>query len=139
MKKIILIVEDLKEEQQKAKDAVTASGCSPVVAENLEDATRIFSQLKSNLFGVVTDLHYPSSHRFNKTSSDKPNGLAMVALCVESGVRVGVCSDVNHHYSEYLKIPIRVLMSHQSYSFSLIPFSEDNKDWEIVLKKLLTL
>lgn len=136
MKKIILIVEDLKDEQQKAKEVVVNLDCSPVVAGNLKDAVRIFNQLKNNIHCVVTDLHFPASDSIKES---KPNGLAMVAVCVESSVRVGVCSDINHHFSEYLKTPIRVLESHQSYKFSKIPFSEDKKDWKSIIEKTLNL
>ncbi len=136
MKKIILIVEDLIEEQQKAKDAVIGLGCSPVVAGNLEDAIRMLNQLKSKIHCVVTDLHFPASERLKE---EKPNGLAVVAVCVESGIRVGVCSDINHHFSEYLKIPIQVFESHQLYQFSAIPFSEDNKEWKNIIEKTVNL
>lgn len=136
MKKIILIVEDLKEEQQKAKEAVISLGYSPVVAGNLEDVMRIFSQLKNNIYCVITDLHFSASDRFKE---EKPNGLAVVAICVESGIRVGVCSDINHHFSEYLKVPVRVFETHQSYPFASIPFSQDNKDWKIILEKTINL
>jgi len=136
MKKIILIVEDLKEEQQKAKEAASDLGCSPVVAGNLEDAIRMFNQLRNNIHCVVTDLHFAASDRFKE---EKPNGLAVVAMCVEAGIRVGVCSDINHHFSGYLKIPVRVFESHRSYPFSSIPFSEDSKDWKTIIEKTTNL
>ena len=127
MKKIILIVEDHTEEQVSAKQAVLESGNTAIVAGNLEDGTRLLKQLGDNLFGVITDLHY-QSRALSDTDAEKPNGLAIVALCVEKGIRVGVCSDVNHHFSEYLKMPIQVLSSHQNYPFGKIPFSEDSKN-----------
>lgn len=138
MKKIILIIEDRTEEQLLAKQAVLDSGNSPILAGNLEDGVRLFEQLKDKLFGVITDLHYQSMVK-SDSDADKPNGLAMISLCVEQGIRVGVCSDVNHHFSQYVKIPIKTLASHQSYPFGTIPLSEDNKDWKRILNQLLNL
>lgn len=138
MKKIILVIEDKKTEQEIAKTVILENGCIPIIAENLEDGRRLFEQLNGKLFGVITDLHYQSRVQ-NNQDVEKPNGLAMVAICVELGVRVGVCSDINHHFSEYLKIPVRVLSGHKNYPFGLIPFSEDTKNWEKVLKQLLNL
>jgi hypothetical protein len=138
MKRIILIIEDKLSEQEAAKIATIAQDCVPMIADNLQDGVRMFHQLKDKLFGVVTDLHYPSSVR-NTQDAEKPNGLAMVALCVENNIRVAVCSDVNHHFSEYLRVPVRVLEAHQAYQFGRIPFSEDQKIWSESLNKLLNL
>lgn len=138
MKNIILIVEDRSEEQSKAKIAVLDSGNTPIIAGNLEDGMRLFGQLKDKLFGVITDLHYQSM-KHSDADAEKPNGLAMVALCVDAGIRVGVCSDVNHHFSQYLKIPVRVFAGHSNYPFSNIPFSEDSKNWGVIVNQLLNL
>lgn len=138
MKKIILIIEDRTEQQATAKKAVIDSGNTPIVAGNLADGIRLFEQLKGKLFGVITDLHYQSRVE-NNTDAEKPNGLAMVALCVDAGIRVGVCSDVNHHFSEYLKIPVKVFEGHKNYPFGKIPFSEDSKNWESIVHQLLNL
>lgn len=138
VKNIVLIIEDIIDEQQKAKDAVVRLGKVPIIAGNLEDGRRLFNQLQENLFGVITDLHYPSMNT-NNQDAEKPNGLAMVAMCVNVGIRVGVCSDVNHHFSEYLKIPIKTFSSHQSYPFGSIPFSEDTKDWNRIMNQLINL
>lgn len=138
MKKIILIVEDRNEEQLSAKQAVLESGNTAIVAGNLKDGTRLLMQLESNILGVITDLHYQSRAQSN-TDAEKPNGLAIVALCVEKGIRVGVCSDINHHFSEYLKVPIQVLSSHQNYPFGKIPFSEDSKNWKMIVTQVINL
>jgi DNA-binding NtrC family response regulator len=138
MKKIILIIEDKTTEQELAKTALLAQDCVPIIAGNLQDGTRLFHQLKDKLFGVITDLHY-SSMVGNTQDVEKPNGLAMVALCAENNIRVAVCSDVNHHFSEYLRVPVRVLETHQNYQFKKIPFSEDQKKWNESLNKLLNL
>lgn len=138
MKKIILIVEDRNEEQLSAKQAVLESGNTAIVAVNLEDGMRLLKQLEGNLLGVVTDLHY-QSRALSDSDAEKPNGLAIVALCVEKGIRVGVCSDINHHFSEYLKTPIHVLSSHQNYPFGKIPFSEDSKNWKTIVTQVINL
>lgn len=138
MKKIILIVEDRTEEQLSAKEAVSESGNTAIVAGNLEDGTRLLKQLDGKIFGVVTDLHFQSK-LMSDTDADKPNGLAIVALCVEKNIRVGICSDINHHFSEYLKVPIRVLAVHQSYGYGKIPFSEDSKNWNSIVNQVIKL
>jgi len=138
MKKIILIIEDRTEEQSLAKQAVIESGNTPMLAGNLEDGIRLLTQLSAVLFGVVTDLHY-QSRLMSSADADKPNGLAIVALCVEKNIRVGICSDINHHFSEYLKVPIRVLATHQGYSYGKIPFSEDSKNWNSIVNQVINL
>jgi hypothetical protein len=138
MKKIILIIEDRTEEQSLAKRAVIESGNTPMLTGNLEDGIRLLTQLSAVIFGVVTDLHY-QSRLMSDADADKPNGLAIVALCVEKNIRVGICSDINHHFSEYLKVPVKVLASHQSYSYGKIPFSEDSKNWNSIVTQVINL
>lgn len=138
MEKIILIIEDKPEEVEKAKRAVIANGCKPVLAKNLENAKFIFKSLRDIIFGVVTDLHF-SSMENNDRDIDKPNGLAIVAFCVDIGIRVAVCSDIDHHFSQYLREPVRVLSTHQNYKYDKVPFSEDSKNWDKIIKQLLNL
>jgi hypothetical protein len=138
MKKIILIVEDLPEEQEKAKEIVLKAGCTPLLAEDLSSGIRLMKSFSDVLFGVITDIHYQSMPS-SKVDAEKPNGLALVALCVEKGTRVAVCSDIDHHFSKYLDIPLRVLGSHQNYGFEKIPVSRSSKNWEVTLEELLNL
>ncbi|MDQ1281933.1 MAG: hypothetical protein QG630_284 [Patescibacteria group bacterium] len=138
MKKVLLVVEDKQEEILLAKTAVESFGCGAMYATNLVDAKRLLIQFEKNIFGVVTDLHYQSMKE-NDSDAQKPNGLALVALCVAKNIRVAVCSDINHHFSNYLVEPIRVLQTHQSYSFGKIPFSEDSKNWKETIQKILNL
>lgn len=139
MQKIILIVEDKEEEIQKAKKALENSSYRAVVASNLHDFQRIFNSLKDKIFGVVTDLHFPAAENLKDRTSDNPNGLSVVAICVSSNVRVVVCSDVNHHFCQYVQEPIKVLSSHQNYEFKSIPFENDHKDWSKAITHLLNL
>lgn len=138
MNKIILIVEDQQEQIAIAKDAVVSCGLTPLVATNLTDAIRLFEKTKPLLFGVVTDLHFPLRSNDN-SQKEQPNGLGVVALCVQSYVRVAVCSDINHHQSNYVKILIKVLENNQNCFGHQIPFLEDKKNWNYVIQELLTI
>lgn len=139
MQKIILIVEDKSEEFEKAKSVIAKiSDCRAIVVSDLVNFARIFNSMKSNLFGVVTDLHFPASDVKDQTQNN-PNGLSVVATCVENNVRVAVCSDVNHHYCQYIEEPIKVLASHQNYTYKNIFLGQDNKDWSKAINNLLNL
>lgn len=139
MNKIILIIEDKAEQILIAKKAVTDLGLSPLVATNLSDAVRLLDKMKHLLFGVVTDLHYPMHSDYVGWQTEQPNGLAITALCVQNSIRVAICSDINHHHSDYVKILIKVLETNQNCFGNRIPFAEDNKDWNYVIKELLTI
>ncbi len=140
MQKIILIVEDKSEELEKAKSVIAQiSDCRAVVVSDLESFERVFNSMKSNLFGVVTDIHFPANERLKEHTQNNPNGLSVVATCVDNNVRVAVCSDVNHHFCQYVDEPIRVFASHQNYTYGKIPFGRDNKDWSNALNNLLNL
>jgi hypothetical protein len=138
MEKTILIVEDLLEEREKAKNIILNSGHNLLVAQDLDSGIRLMKAFSDVLFGVITDIHYQSTST-HRIDTEKPNGLALVALCVEKGIRVAVCSDIDGHFSKYLDIPLRVLQSHQNYSFGKIPVSKGFKDWGSMLKELLNL
>ncbi|MEI8130366.1 MAG: hypothetical protein WCG55_02580 [bacterium] len=138
MNRIILVIEDNPDQAKLAQVAVLSSGCFPVIAHNLADGVRLLQELKDQLVGVVTDMHYPSMN-LNDRDADKPNGLSMVAQCVELNIPVSVCTDVDHHYCAYVEAPIKVLATHQKYQYGRIPFSLDHKDWKKSVAELLRL
>ena len=135
MKKIVLIVEDVQEEQEKAKQAAIKAGFTPVLAATLEDFDRIFEMLKGKIGGIATDLHFPEREEFiaRKGESEKPNGLAVVATAFENKLAVAICSDIDHHFAAYLK---RVIRTMEKLSLSKIPFTMDKKDWDWAFSQL---
>jgi CheY-like chemotaxis protein len=135
MNKTILIVEDQIEQILIAKKAVVSFGFVPLVATNLIDATRLLEKMKHLLVGVVTDLYYPTHPDNNDSQINQINGLAIVALCIQNNIRVAICSDINHHHSNYVKILIEALEAISNR----IPFTEDSKDWNYAVKELLTI
>ena len=139
--KLILIVEDKQEELEKAKSIMSTRfpEYRVLVASDLESFKRLFEAMKNNLFGVITDLHFPANEGLKEQTQNNPNGLAVMATCVNNNVRVSICSDVNHHYSQYLDEPIKVLETHTNYTYEKIPFNQDRKDWSKAITDLLNL
>ena len=88
MKKIILIIEDLQEEQVKAKDVVKASGYKTAVADNLEDAFRLWEIVP--VAGVLTDLHFPEK----SGRGQGPCGLAIIIRAALKKIPVSICSEM---------------------------------------------
>lgn len=127
--KIVLIVEDLPEEQARAKEAAMAAGFRPAITATLNDAFRIWKSLEGKLAGVITDLHFPEMTSENSEYSDasKPCGLAIVAEATAKGIPVVVCSNINHHFVDYPKKVIDVLATF--HPVGSIPFVMDAKDW----------
>ncbi len=138
---IILIVEDLPEEQQRAKEAALANGFKPAVTSTLDDALRIWKSLEGKLVGIITDLHFPERTSDNPAwaNPNKPCGLAVIARATQKALPVVVCSNIDHHFAEYVKEVIEVLETY--HPTHRIPFVMDRKDWERAteeLKKLIT-
>ncbi len=141
MAEIILVVEDVPEEQTRAKDALVRHGFKAVVAGTLHDALRIWDGLKDAVSGVITDLHFPerSEGRDEHIDSSRPCGIAIAAEAVRRGVPVVVCSNIDHHFADYLRIVIDVLSV--QHPLRRIPFIMDAKDWDRAateLRKLIT-
>ncbi len=135
MADVVLLIEDLPDEQVRAKVVLAASGYKVAVTASLAGALRIWEGLGTNLKGIVTDLHFPE--RANDDDASKPAGLAIVAEAVRRGVPVVVCSSINHHYADYLKIVVEVLAS--AHPLKSIPFVMDKKDWDRAARELQTL
>ncbi len=135
---LILVVEDLMEEQDKAKAALAALGFKAVVAGTLFDARRLLHRMSGQITGVLTDLHFPE--RISDRYVDEPCGLTVVAMAVKQGLPVAVCSDIDHHYAFYCSEVIEVLSTHQNYAkIGSIPFSMDRKDWAATAELLVAL
>lgn len=136
MNRIVLLIEDLPEEQEKAKKALAESGFRTAVTSTLADALRIWKSLEGKLAGIITDLHFPERTSDNPEASDpnKPCGFAIIAKATKKGTPIAVCSDVNHHFCEYAKIVIETL--EEFHPLKKIPFVMDNKNWDRAVEEL---
>jgi hypothetical protein len=61
----------------------------------------------------------------------------MVAKAVQKQLPVVVCSDVNHHYAQYLNIVVETFAL--QHPLKEIPFVQDSKDWARATQKLTAL
>lgn len=138
MKNIILVVEDLPEEQEKAKLAVRSAGFTCAVTPTLAGAERMFKTLEGKISGVVTDLHFPESDYVHpKNTPDLPCGLAVIAEAIERKIPVAVCSNIDHHFAEYPRKVIAALGRMSAYG--LVPFGMDSKNWDAAVAALATI
>ena len=140
VRKIVLLVEDVPEEQTLAKAALTTQGFKVAVAGNLQDALRIWKELGESISGIATDLHFPErSNEEGELFSDqsKPCGIAIVAEAARLALPVVVCSDIDHHFAGYLKVVVVALASF--HPLKKIPFIMDGKNWERAAKELTEL
>lgn len=136
MKKIILLVEDLPEELEKAKVIISSAGFKVVAASNLEDSLRLWDMLGDKIVGVITDLHFPEKENFADQSSGSPNGLVIITEALTRSVPVVVCSDINHHFAAYLAQVVRNL---EKITGRVIPFTMDRKNWQMALEELVKI
>jgi CheY-like chemotaxis protein len=137
-KKIVLLVEDSTEEQEKAKRILAEEGLRPVVAATLFDARRLLEKLKGKTSGIITDLHFSEfgSDR-SEDSPEAPRGLAIIVEGIEQKIPVVVCSEINHHFAGYLTKVIEKLATLSS--FGEIPFITNFKDWQRAARELKKL
>jgi CheY-like chemotaxis protein len=135
MKKIILLVEDLPEELEKAKAVISGAGFKAAVASNLSDALRLWKTLGEKISGVITDLHFPerSDAAFVEKTAKNPNGLVIITEALVKNVPASVCSDVDHHFAAYLK---QVVGNLEKITGRKIPFTMDRKNWQLALNEL---
>jgi DNA-binding NtrC family response regulator len=125
---IILIVEDKPEEQTEAKKAVLDSGAKVVMANTLEDANRLLDTLKGKITGILTDIHFPEREGIK---GENPCGLAIVIRAIQERIPISICSDINHHFANYLEMIVKGL---QNLTGQQIYFTMDRKDWARALK-----
>lgn len=163
MKILILIVEDKKEEQNAAIEAIKKAfgpfkehGRSEVMGHvylegvnggiasgekegglihvagdlktalaKLESVAKVSKALESFSLGVITDLMFPSDVEKN---TEEPNGLVIIAKCIEEKLPVVVCSDTDHHDIGWLR-PLFPILG-QAHPLGNIPVILDKKDWE---------
>jgi len=136
MKKIILLVEDLPAELEKAKAVISNAGFKTVAASNLEDAMRLWGMLGEKISGVITDLHFPEKEVFAEQTGGSPNGLVIITEALLKNVPVSVCSDINHHFAAYLK---QLVENMEKITGRKIPFTLDRKNWQLALDELVKI
>lgn len=132
MSQIILVVEDKKDEQMIAKQAVLDSGSKIIIADTLNKAEDFIEKFGSKLSGIITDIHLPMQDDIN---AEGANGLSVVITALQRSVPCAVCTDDVSHGARYVSLVLErleVLTSEQ------IPVS-GSKDWDEVLQKLLTI
>ena len=133
MKKIILLIEDLPEEQSKARDLLLAKGYKVAIAWNLKDAKRLWKKLQNVISGILTDLHFPEGANLNKDTSKNPCGFVPVAWALLHNIPVSICSNIDHHFAQFLQ---DLVFNLEDLSGKPIPFTMDSKDWEKALENL---
>jgi CheY-like chemotaxis protein len=147
MKKIFVVVEDTKKEQDRAVMAILKGvGANPenmldsfpgmilltdvkatiMVASHMDEAIRIMDTLPEmqGQVGVLTDLMMPRQ----EGNAVNPNGLSIIAACVQRDLPVVLCSDIHHHDADYLIDVFRVLKD--GYPNQRIDMVIDSKDWD---------
>lgn len=138
MKKIVLVVEDLPEEQAKAKAALHNAGFVCAVTSTLAGAERMFKALEGKIGGVITDLHFPESDYMHpKNTPDLPCGLAVVAEAINNEMPVVVCSNIDHHFAEYPRKVVATLG--RLNKFGPVPFGMDSKNWDTAVATLANI
>jgi CheY-like chemotaxis protein len=129
MKNVILIVEDKKEEQLIAKDAVLTTGNKVIIADTLDKAESFIEKFSGNLSGVITDIHFPLA---NGRGADEANGVSVVLTALIHNIPCAVCTDDVAHGGQYIALIVERLEKLVSRS---IPVSS-SKDWTEALQQL---
>lgn len=160
MTTLIIIVEDKKEEQllalEAVKRALVPAGSSQVSwefggagyrFEEVNLGVKIFPDLKTfeahfDVFSkigllkmtcILTDLMFP----VEKGGREEPNGLQVLTQCIKEAVPVVVCSDTNHHDVGYLRNVFPILG--KAHPKGEIPIILDMKDWDQAVKEGLRM
>jgi len=111
--------------------ATTGSTASSILRHN----TLVALNGRGDAIGwVITDLMFP----YYEGGEEGPNGLAIAADCINSGVPVVVCSDTHHHDAPWMTPLFQVLA--QAHLSGKIPVFE-RKEWKeaVAFFELITL
>lgn len=121
MGKIILLIEDSREQSSIALRILKERGFKALLTETYEQARAVLSQITPS--AILTDLFFPEKQ------GQEPNacGISIAIEAKMKGIPVAICSQVNHHSCEWLWHAWRALQ---------IPVSE-TKDWNKVTNQLL--
>ncbi|MFH1197741.1 MAG: hypothetical protein V1720_18720 [bacterium] len=127
MKKVILVIEDLPEEQSRAKEAAIVAGYRPVLADNLKDANRLWESLAGKIDGILTDLHFP---QHGPTGDAVPSGIAVVLRAAAEKIPVVICTSEGHG-ADYFKSAMKSL---EKITGKVIPV--ERKNYPVALNRL---
>jgi len=153
----IIIVEDKPEEQAAALEAIKQAmgGAEEVMRRDVSPGNSLFALIAldgnartqvsfapnlnvarvllkevpslgrtAGKVGVITDLMFPQEIG----GKEEPNGLSVVAECIEAKLPVVVCSDTDHHELAWLS-PVFPFLE-RAHPTGKIPVILDKKDWE---------
>ncbi|MDB4991828.1 MAG: hypothetical protein JWL75_73 [Parcubacteria group bacterium] len=90
----------------------------------MSPALRFLESGAVSKINVLTDLMFP----MQEGGKEEPNGLLIIAKCIEKGLPVVVCSDTDHHDVKWL-CPVFPLLG-KAHPAGQIPVILDKKDWD---------
>ena len=129
MIKKIIVVEDKKEELERACDLVMAKGFMPLACATNEDAVDTIKKYQDKgLVGILTDLHFPVKEG---GSPEGASGLHIVYKALEAGIPVVICSNIDHHYASWATDLVGAI--EKATGKKVAGFVQDRKDWERAL------
>ncbi len=115
----ILIIDDKKEEREKAKIVIEKAGYYYYEAEDLHEALMLLGDQegadtimnisanfpkhpysKINWDGVITDLHFPLIT--GGICKEEALGLEIAILCQQKKIPCVICTDLNHHRTNWI-------------------------------------
>jgi hypothetical protein len=163
--KLFVVIEDKKEEQEKALSAIKET---LEIDEDAENAGKIipgspmFSFSKAKILVHFASELDTATHRVkfirearsaggvdivgiitdlmfpkNIGGEEEPNGFSVIAECITHDIPVVVCSDIDHHEVGYLK-PIFPILGN-AHPRGEIPIILDDKDWKKAISSLLKI
>lgn len=140
MKKIkIIVIDDKREELDRAKAAIEAAGHEAFTFSNFSyrrDVPSVWEQMEG-ADGVITDLFFNPRHSNDEVNahydqSPPPMGLVVALHAVHVGKPVVICTCGNHHGPELSFVFDCYLSGRSSRAFGW----EENKDWSEAVKRL---
>ena len=139
---IVLIVEQSRIEQAKARKVVIDSGFSAVVASTYQDGLRILENLDplngQRIAGVMTGIYLPE--RDSHEPALEPRGLGMILRAARRATPIpaAVCADLNLPACGYLLVTLLALDSFAQLTTAPIKTEGafGGKDWVKVFNSL---
>jgi len=143
MKKI-LVIEDDPEQKKIAREVIESAKHYCYVAEDLHEAMLLLTggdildskrshEAEVKWDGVITDIHFPLiTGSKGPDGKAEPRGVEIMALCQKMGIPCVVCTDMDHHYTNW----INRLMPY--FNSDLVADKGNGaRAWERALEKLL--
>lgn len=141
MKEIkIIVIDDKREELERAKEAIEAAGHEAILFEDVSDWRNPIWKQMEEADGIITDLYFNPRHSNDQVTAHYERSLPAMGLVValhalHIGKPVVICTSGDHHGTE-LSFVFDCYVSAAEYN---IGFGwEENKDWAIAVKMLET-